>query len=400
MVNLSGVPAGTYYAAIVPAVAGRGIAKYSLSINPPTTAKPGAFQLSSSSYTVNESAGIATITVNRTGGDDGTVSVKYATSDGSANAGSDYITTSGTLYFSNGETTKTFIILILGDSSAELTETVNLTLSTPTGGATIGTTPTATLIIFDDDSTQQPLPIVDNDGGSPGYVEAGTGWATSGVAGGYGGSTRYHAAGTSAQTAMWTATALTPGSYDVQVTWGAATNRATNAPYRIYDGNTLLATVRVNQSLAPTGTTVGGQTFQSLGSFAITGSTLRVVLGADANGLVSADAIRIVSSSGSRSVARSLAIQGPPSPIPGVSAESTSTVPLATAKLKPTILGPGIGSGTRAWSSLIQGDSKKFSGIYMPISPSTVPNSIRDLNPRVKPSDRASVPALEGSLPG
>ena len=134
-------------------------------------------------------------------------------------------------------------------------------------------------------------PIVDNDGGAPGYLEAGPGWATSGVAG-YGGTTRYHAAGTASQTATWTASGLTPGSYDVQVTWGAAANRATNAPYRIYDGATLIATVRVDQTRAPSGPVLGGQPFQSLGTFAIAGSSLRVVLGSDANNLVSADAVR------------------------------------------------------------------------------------------------------------
>jgi len=43
--------------------------------------------------------------------------------------------------------------------------------------------------------------------------------------------------------------ALAAGSYDVAATWTAFANRASNAPYRIYEGSTLLSTVRVDQRL-------------------------------------------------------------------------------------------------------------------------------------------------------
>lgn len=113
---------------------------------------PGKLQLSSSNFTVNENQGTATITVNRTGGSDGAVSVNYATSNGTATAGSDYTATSGTLNFAAGETSKTFTVPIIDDTAVEGSETINVTLSNPGGGATLGTPASATLTILDNDS--------------------------------------------------------------------------------------------------------------------------------------------------------------------------------------------------------------------------------------------------------
>ena len=66
------------------------------------------------------------------------VTVDYATSDGSASAGSDYTHESGTLLFAPGETAKTVAVAVLTDTDSEGTETVTLTLSNATG-ATIAT---------------------------------------------------------------------------------------------------------------------------------------------------------------------------------------------------------------------------------------------------------------------
>src|SRR5262249_33442517 len=95
----------------------------------------------------------ATITVTRTGGSNVPVSVNYATSNGTATAGSDYTATSGTLSFGIGETSKTFTVPILDDTLVEGNETVNLSLSNPTGGATLGSQTTATLTIVEDDTS-------------------------------------------------------------------------------------------------------------------------------------------------------------------------------------------------------------------------------------------------------
>ena len=89
------------------------------------------------------------------------------------------------------------------------------------------------------------------------------------------------------------------GAYDVQMTWVAGANRATNATYLIYDGSTLVGTVPVNQQAAPSGGQVvpdGNGTnipFQKLGTFTINSGTLTVVLSDNANGIVIADAMLV-----------------------------------------------------------------------------------------------------------
>ncbi|MBV9493405.1 MAG: right-handed parallel beta-helix repeat-containing protein [Acidobacteria bacterium] len=111
--------------------------------------EPGTIQFSSATYSVNENGGVLTVTVTRTGGSTGTVSANYATSNGSATAGSDYTATSGTVTFGPGVTSQTFNVPILTDLIVEGPETFNLTLSAPTGGATLGSPTTSVATIID-----------------------------------------------------------------------------------------------------------------------------------------------------------------------------------------------------------------------------------------------------------
>jgi N-acetylmuramoyl-L-alanine amidase len=111
----------------------------------------GTVQFSSATYSVNENGGSRTITVTRTGGTSA-VGVSYATSNGTATAGADYTGSSGTLSFATNETSKTFTVPIIDDASVEGNETVNLTLSNPTGGATLGSPSSAVLTIVDNDT--------------------------------------------------------------------------------------------------------------------------------------------------------------------------------------------------------------------------------------------------------
>lgn len=109
----------------------------------------GVLQFSAANYSVNEGSVTIRITVTRTGGSTGAVSVRYATANGTATAGSDYNATSGTLSFAAGQTSKTFSVRIKADTRVESNETILLSLSNPTGGATLGSQSTAVLTILD-----------------------------------------------------------------------------------------------------------------------------------------------------------------------------------------------------------------------------------------------------------
>lgn len=104
-----------------------------------TDFEPGQLALSPVSYTVTEGGTTVAVSVTRTGGSNGAVGVTYAASAGTAAAGSDFTATNGTLSWANGDAaTKTFSVTILDDLTVESAETINLALSAPTGGASVG----------------------------------------------------------------------------------------------------------------------------------------------------------------------------------------------------------------------------------------------------------------------
>ena len=83
----------------------------------------------------------------------GGATIDYATSDGTATAGSDYTTASGTVSFLAGETSKTIDITVAGENMVEVDETLTVTLSNPTGTAVIISDTTGTGTITNDDTT-------------------------------------------------------------------------------------------------------------------------------------------------------------------------------------------------------------------------------------------------------
>ena len=90
------------------------------------------------------------VTLDRTR--DREVTVKYATSDGTATAGDDYTHTAGTLVFSAGDTEKTVSVPVLDDVHDEGSETLILTLSNAMGAVITDTSATGTI------SNSDPLP--------------------------------------------------------------------------------------------------------------------------------------------------------------------------------------------------------------------------------------------------
>jgi hypothetical protein len=77
-----------------------------------------------------------TFTVTRTGGTQ-PFTIDYATGGGNATDGEDYLGTSGTLDFAEGETSKTITVTVNGDTDGEPNETFTVQLSNPTGFAVI-----------------------------------------------------------------------------------------------------------------------------------------------------------------------------------------------------------------------------------------------------------------------
>ncbi|MBM4223966.1 MAG: hypothetical protein FJ167_04070, partial [Gammaproteobacteria bacterium] len=103
---------------------------------------------SSTTYSVAESAGAQTITIVRAGATNVQVGVSFATTNGTAVAGDDYVATNATFAFAAGVTTRTFTVSIINDAVSETSETILLGLFAPTGGAFL-TTSNAVLTITD-----------------------------------------------------------------------------------------------------------------------------------------------------------------------------------------------------------------------------------------------------------
>jgi hypothetical protein len=115
---------------------------------------PGTITFLPTQYSVSEGDGTVVLTVGRHAGSSGAASVAYAAQAGTAQAGSDYTNSSGTLTWASGESgNKTITISLPQDTVLEGTETFTVALSNPTGGAGISTSgQTATVRILDDES--------------------------------------------------------------------------------------------------------------------------------------------------------------------------------------------------------------------------------------------------------
>ncbi len=121
---------------------------------------PPTVQFSSASFHAAESGAAATISVALGSASGFTITVDYATSDGTAIAPGDYTAASGTLTFAPGVTNRSFTLVIVEDGVQEGAETVNLTLSNAHNAVIAGNTQAVLVITDATDLFNVYLPLV------------------------------------------------------------------------------------------------------------------------------------------------------------------------------------------------------------------------------------------------
>ena len=114
-------------------------------------ATAGKLQFATRSNSVAEAGKVVTLTINRVGGSVGTVTANYATTNGTAIAGLNYVATNGSVVFAPGILSKTITVPILNDSLYESNEVFSVTLTGTSGGAALGTNSTTQVGIVNDD---------------------------------------------------------------------------------------------------------------------------------------------------------------------------------------------------------------------------------------------------------
>jgi uncharacterized delta-60 repeat protein len=120
----------------------------------------GTFQFTAANYQIDENAGFATITIERLGGTSGTnadgsgdVFVAFTTTtNGTAVAGTNYVYTTNYVDFPAGEVQKTVFVPVIDDDVITPNLTMEMELSNPTPGSTLGDVANAWLTILNDDS--------------------------------------------------------------------------------------------------------------------------------------------------------------------------------------------------------------------------------------------------------
>lgn len=130
-----------------------------------TTQADNEVDFSVNAYSGTESAGAITVTVNLSAAATASVTVDYATSDGTATAGTDYTAASGTITFAAGDVTETFLVSPISDTTNESNETVLVTLANASGASIGSTNNPATITIIDDDGLAISSPSF-SDGGT------------------------------------------------------------------------------------------------------------------------------------------------------------------------------------------------------------------------------------------
>ena len=118
---------------------------------------PGVIGFASLAFRTPETAGNAVLTIIRTNGSTGFVSVRYATLSGTATGGVDYMNADAVVAFLEGETVKTISIPVTNTPAVKGNVNFFVRLSNPTGGATLAEPPTATVTIEETKSSPGTL---------------------------------------------------------------------------------------------------------------------------------------------------------------------------------------------------------------------------------------------------
>ncbi|MEI7706310.1 MAG: LamG-like jellyroll fold domain-containing protein, partial [Deltaproteobacteria bacterium] len=139
-----------------------------------TVTPGGTILLSASTASIAENAGAVTLNVRRRLGTTGNATVNFATSDGTAAAGSDYTAVSGTLAWTDGDSgNKTITVPILDNLVYTGNRAFTVTLSSP-AGALLGTpSGTAVTIVENEPTNTAPQISVVSPTASPVHVATG-----------------------------------------------------------------------------------------------------------------------------------------------------------------------------------------------------------------------------------
>ena len=128
-------------------------------INDNDVAPPATLTIADASTT---EGGSLSFVVTRAGNTATTGNVSYATSNGTAVAPGDYTANSGTVTFAANETARTISVATVNDTAVESTETLTVTLSSPSSGFTISDS-SGTGSIIDNDTAGNAPPVAVDD---------------------------------------------------------------------------------------------------------------------------------------------------------------------------------------------------------------------------------------------
>jgi hypothetical protein len=114
-------------------------------------AAAGTLQFTTNLYVARESNEVAVLTVVRSGGTQGAITVNYSVEGISADAGLDFAPESGTITFLHGQSRAQIRIPVIDDVDHEPAEQFMVMLEEPGSGASLGNRVTATVRIISDD---------------------------------------------------------------------------------------------------------------------------------------------------------------------------------------------------------------------------------------------------------